>query len=482
MKKRQRYLIVGLIPFFALLCGIDGDAAVTSTGEINVKDDDQGLLHADSTVTLIVTLLIDRSLARPVEEDIRTIEILLPNGFVVEQSNFGTFSRDSRQVGAMAEIPGTSRNRLRVRLDEAITDFENTVNEITFDTIFDTRTPDTIAEEVTFRVRLRNWEDQPIGEFIKPGNVDGISNNDDFTLQVIPNVPPEPVEGFTVERDPNGENDAILTWQKSDDPDVSGYLIYRDAEEAIDVKVDSGSTRETELFIDVNVTPGNHTYAIEAYKGTKSLKSSRSEVIPFDIPKDITSPDPPERLIVGASSDGVKVTWDRSSTRDVEKYKLFFGTLGEPLTPLKDIDGNEVEISVESNGAGYLDARRLGVGVFIYAVEAIDEASNRSKRITQTLRILDKPFPNPFTPLSDNPDFNRVVFPARAIEGVEGEFIVLIFDINGVLVRELKADPDMRELEWDGKDENGDLVESGVYVYQIQMGESFDTGTVIVAK
>ena len=86
-------------------------------------------------------------------------------------------------------------------------------------------------------------------------------------------------------------------------------------------------------------------------------------------------------------------------------------------------------------------------------------------------------------PLSDNPDFNRVVFPARAIEGVEGEFSVLIFNINGVLIRELKsADPGVRDLEWDGKDELGDFVESGVYVYQIQVDESFDTGTVIVAK
>ena len=108
---------------------------------------------------------------------------------------------------------------------------------------------------------------------------------------------------------------------------------------------------------------------------------------------------------------------------------------------------------------------------------------NRSEQISQILRILGRPFPNPFTPLSNNPDFNRVVFPARAIEGVEGEFSVLIFNINGVLIRELKsADPGARDLDWDGKDELGNVVESGVYVYQIQVGESYDTGTVIVAK
>ena len=141
-----------------------------------------------------------------------------------------------------------------------------------------------------------------------------------------------------------------------------------------------------------------------------------------------------------------------------------------------------MEISI-GDANEFLDERRLGIGVFIYAVEAVDEVGNRSEQIDQILRIFSRPFPNPFTPLSDNPDFNRVVFPARAIEGVEGEFSVLIFNINGVLIRELKAiDPGARDLEWDGKDEVGNFVESGVYVYQIQVGESFDTGTVIVAK
>ena len=80
------------------------------------------------------------------------------------------------------------------------------------------------------------------------------------------------------------------------------------------------------------------------------------------------------------------------------------------------------------------------------------------------------------------PIFNRVVFPARAIEDAEGEFTVLIFNINGGLVIELKGDAGARELEWNGQDEDGKVVESGVYVYQMQVGESFKTGTLIVVK
>ena len=102
-KKRQPHLPARLIAFFVACFAVSGHAAVTSIGEINVKDDDQGLVPAGSTVTLIITLRIDRSLAKPVDEDIKTIEIILPSGFVVEPSNFKSFS------------PRRSTNRCRAR-------------------------------------------------------------------------------------------------------------------------------------------------------------------------------------------------------------------------------------------------------------------------------------------------------------------------------------------------------------------------------
>ena len=478
--KRQPYFLVGLIAFFLAYFAVNGQTAVTSIGEINVKDDDQGLIPAGSTVTLIVSLRIDRSVAKPVDEDIKTIEIILPPGFVVDPSGFKSLSRNGQQIDAVAEPAG---NRLRIRLDEAITDLENTLNEIVFDgkAPNPTLAEDTTAEEVTFRTRLRNLADVPIGGFIEPGNTDGKQNNDDFTLQIIPNVPPDPVEGFSGARDANGENDVTLIWQKSANPDVVGYFIYRDEAPRVDVRVELDSSRVTEVFLDVDVAQGTHNYAIEAYK-TPLLRSKRSDTVTVEVLPDTAPPQPPESLTVVESDDVINVSWMASPTPDVVKYRLFFGRLGKRLTPLMNRDGGNVEVAVEEANT-FLDERRLGVGVFSYAIEAVDEVGNRSEQISQILRILGRPFPNPFTPLSNNPDFNRVVFPARAIEGVEGEFSVLIFNINGMLIRELKStDPGARDLDWDGKDELGNVVESGVYVYQIQVGESYDTGTVIVAK
>ncbi len=444
------------------------NAAVTSTGEINVMGDDQGVVPASSNVTLVVTVIIDRSQAEPGEE-IRTIEIQLPNGFVVEPSNVQSVLRDGRQMSTRVEILG---NSVRIVFIDLIADFSNSVYEI----VFVSRTPSWVSQQVTFRTRLRNQDDSPIGEFIKPGQADGKVNNDRFSLQVIPNVPPPAVLVLEVTTDLDGENDVTVRWQKSEDVDVSGYFIYRDNDSPINVE-----DRSSTVYRDVNVVPGTHKYAVEAYK-TPLLRSERSGARRIVVSADTASPRPPQRLEVVGSGSEIRVTWASSLSSDVTRYQVFFGSSLNRLNPL--IDG---EILAESNKVEYefSDSRQLGIGIFIYAVEAIDEAGNKSpieQKDLLELRILGAPAPNPFTPLSDNPKFNRVFFPARAIEDAEGEFLVSIFDVNGAMVRELRADAGIRELEWDGRDEVGEVVASGVYVYQIQLGGSFKTGTVIVAK
>ena len=441
-------------------------SAVTSVGEINVVGETKGVVPASSTVPLIVTLVVDRSLAEPGEE-IKTIEIELPPGFLITQSSyFKGIKRDGNPIIARAVISGGTV--LRVELADVVVDFQNSIYEITFDS----RTPNTVILEAVFRVRLRNLEDGPIGEFIRSGQADGKLNNDDFTLEVIANVPPDPIIGFIAEADSTGENDVTLRWQKSEDLDVNGYFIYRNKELPINVENRSSTT-----FREINVPPGRHTYQITAYK-TLFLQSERSPIQTVEVSQDTAAPEPPMMLSIISSSDGVEVLWKPSVSRDVTTYRLLFGSSEtDGLTPLPDGEISELKPEYK-----FIDSRPLSIGSFTYAVIAIDEANNESERIEKRLRIFDKPYPNPFTPLSLNEDFNQVVFPARSLEDASGEFIVRIYDIDGMLVKTLAALPGETELTWDGRDETGEIVESGVYVYQLQVGESFKTGTLIVAK
>ena len=448
---------IALIIIGSLLIVSSTYGAVTSVGEINVKDETKGVVPASSTVPLIVTLSIDRSLAEPGEE-IKTIEIVMPSGFLTQPSFFKGISRDGNLIVARAVVSGGTV--LRVELADVVADFQNSIYEITFET----RTPNTVILEAVFRARLRNLEDAPIGEFIRSGQADGKLNNDDFTLEVIPNVPPDPVIGFTAEADGTGENDVTLRWEKSEDLDVNGYFIYRNKENPIDVENRSSTT-----FREINVPPGRHTYQITAYK-TRFLQSERSPVQTVEVSLDTAAPDPPMMLSIITSSDGVEILWKSSVSRDVVKYEIFEGP-----TLLGEISELKTEYK-------FIDERPLSIGSFTYAVIAIDEADNASAPIEKRLRIFDKPYPNPFTPLSLNEDFNQVVFPARALEDASGEFTVSIYDIDGMLVKTLAALSGETEVIWDGRDETGEVVESGVYVYQLQVGDSFETGTLIVAK
>jgi len=59
-----------------------------------------------------------------------------------------------------------------------------------------------------------------------------------------------------------------------------------------------------------------------------------------------------------------------------------------------------------------------------------------------------------------------------------------IFDIRGALVRNLSVDytPGIAEIRWDGRDENGNIVQSGIYIYQIESGKETINGTIMVVR
>ncbi|MFC1500936.1 hypothetical protein ACFL58_00605 [Elusimicrobiota bacterium] len=61
--------------------------------------------------------------------------------------------------------------------------------------------------------------------------------------------------------------------------------------------------------------------------------------------------------------------------------------------------------------------------------------------------------------------------------GIGLEDTVNIYDIKGSRVRSLNGTS-----IWDGKDEDGDIVESGLYVYQIKVAGKIISGTIVVAK
>jgi hypothetical protein len=85
--------------------------------------------------------------------------------------------------------------------------------------------------------------------------------------------------------------------------------------------------------------------------------------------------------------------------------------------------------------------------------------------------------PNPFTPNGSGDATDRTIFHVAAKDRLI-DFAVRIYDINGRLVKSLEAG----RRAWDGTDEDGRIVEGGLYIYQINSGEQTISGTVVVLK
>lgn len=54
-----------------------------------------------------------------------------------------------------------------------------------------------------------------------------------------------------------------------------------------------------------------------------------------------------------------------------------------------------------------------------------------------------------------------------ALEGSTGRALEVLSEKSGQLVRKLLLNPDDTDIEWDGKDDNGNVVESGKYVVKV---------------
>ena len=81
---------------------------------------------------------------------------------------------------------------------------------------------------------------------------------------------------------------------------------------------------------------------------------------------------------------------------------------------------------------------------------------------------LSQNFPNPFNP--------QTVIQYRLSEC--SKVILNVYNIHGRLVRKLVDDPrshGIHSVTWDGKDDRGVSVSSGVYFYRMQAGEFLST-------
>lgn len=182
-------------------------------------------------------------------------------------------------------------------------------------------------------------------------------------------------------------------------------------------------------------------------------------------------PGPPQVVVVQPSANGNEIVWEPSESPDVVLYQVYraVNQVPEPT--------GEYLVHATSE-TGWVDPTPEQGAV--YAVSAVDAGGNESEPATQQSttgvgdRIPDRMFlaqnaPNPFNPTT------TIEF---GVAAGGGHVTMEIFDVAGRRIRSLLSEPraaGVWRVTWDGVNDAGTRVSSGVYFYRLRVGSDEQT-------
>jgi hypothetical protein len=179
-----------------------------------------------------------------------------------------------------------------------------------------------------------------------------------------------------------------------------------------------------------------------------------------------------------AIDTGVKVDWELGGDETAERYSLLRRT-GDAAYPVTVGEGN-----VSGPRGSYLDADVEPGTVYHYelVVRTRDGNEFRSPVATVTTRsialALRQNHPNPFNPVT--------AIPYTLPNGSTAVRVrLLIMDVSGAVVRTLVDDNQTggaHEAVWNGKDDRGGSVSSGVYFYVLDADGQRRTRKLVLLK
>jgi hypothetical protein len=192
-------------------------------------------------------------------------------------------------------------------------------------------------------------------------------------------------------------------------------------------------------------------------------------------------PKVPQNLMADGRVDKVILTWDPNEEEDFDYYAVYRDTLGGS-DPREPIGYTTVEY--------YEDVDLPGPGDYWYRVTACDFSGNESKAslsagvyVTEvsnpppvpTVTTLEQNIPNPFNPVT------VIRFGIAKPEWVQ----LVVYDVGGRPVRVLvegRREASMCEVTWDGRDDSGQPVTSGVYLYSLKTGDFVATRKMVMLR
>ncbi len=178
-------------------------------------------------------------------------------------------------------------------------------------------------------------------------------------------------------------------------------------------------------------------------------------------------------------SQSVEVTWDKNRELDLAGYIVYYGDESRLYSYSVNV-GLDTQVSITNST--YFEYGKT----YYFAVTAFDSSMNESLFSDEVSIVIDEQYEN-FDPSQTpkeyrlnqnypNP-FNPITTIAYRLPH-SSEVVLTIHNLLGQEVRRLVSEiqaPGNKWMTWDGRDNQGDMVGAGVYIYSIRTGTTIET-------
>jgi hypothetical protein len=174
--------------------------------------------------------------------------------------------------------------------------------------------------------------------------------------------------------------------------------------------------------------------------------------------------------------DGVRLSWEIAADDEVKGFRIYRANSkgGDEIVVNRDV-------LIPPSERGFVDhSAEPGISYrYTLAVVGRDGAELRSSPVDVETAVpalsLSQNYPNPFNPMTTI----RFELPART------HVTLRVFDAKGRLVKQLvnaTAGPGVQHVAWDGSDDRGHSVSSGVYFCRLSVGKQVVSRSMVLVR
>jgi hypothetical protein len=174
----------------------------------------------------------------------------------------------------------------------------------------------------------------------------------------------------------------------------------------------------------------------------------------------------PEILVSNYPTPVMERSW--GITLDLQQGKMYWTDFNAEKIQRADLDGSNLEDVIAS---GIFSPQHIDISSSSTAIEDVVTTIPSDYALAQN-------FPNPFNPTTTIP------FEIPGTNGTKQRVSLIIYDLRGRHVKTLidsELEPGSHRVMWDGRNDRGEAVSSGIYLYSLRSaGQSYTKKMIVI--